>query len=247
MGLGFILVGFAAGLLIGLTGVGGGSLVTPALVLVFGFNPLVAVGTDLLYASATRIIGVLAYGVRGKVRADLVWRLVAGSVPAALLGGVLLRAVPGEVLGRVVTALLGLVLVIVGALGLLDRGVPVPVRPRKRHAFLAGFVVGLLVQFTSIGAGVIVGFALLHIARLDPREVVGTTLLYGLALGGLGLAGYASAGLIDYGAASRLILGTVPGVLLGAGLAGRIDPRRLKKLIYAVLMLVGTGILVGGL
>ena len=236
------LLGLAVGVLIGLTGVGGGSIMTP-LLLMLGFPPFQAVGTDLLYASLSRLVGVAIYGARGKIRYDIVSRLVLGSVVAVLLGGAVLRLAPPGLLDTAVEALVAVMLVVVGALGLLDRDIPLPVRPGKRHAVLAGLVVGLLVQFTSIGAGVLVGFALLHVARLDPEEVVGTTLLYGLVLGALSSANYLLLGAVRLGAAAALAAGSVPGVALGSALSRRAGPGRLKKAINAVLLLVGAALL----
>ena len=238
-----IPLGFTVGLLIGLTGVGGGSLMTPALVFL-GVPPVVAVGSDLLYATLTRLVGVTVYGRRGRIRFDIASRLILGSIPAVILGGLLLRMLPMEALNLALRYILGLVLVSTSLLALAEREVPLPVRPRKKHAILAGFIVGLAVQFTSVGAGALVGFAMLHIAKLDPRDVVGTSIFYGLVLGVLSFANYALLGSVDYRLAALLALGTVPGVLLGSWLSVRTDPRALKRVLNMVILVIGLLLLV---
>ncbi len=238
LGAAAVPLGFIVGLLIGLTGVGGGSLMTPTLVFL-GVPPLVAVGSDLLYATITRVLGVAVYGLRGRIRFDIALRLALGSLPAVALGGALLRILPEDALNLALRYALGLVLVVTSLLALSEREVPLPVRPRKSHAILAGFIVGLTVQFTSVGAGVLVGFAMLHIAKLDPREVVGTSLFYGLVLGVLSYANYALLGSVDYGLVSLLAAGTVPGVLLGSWLSSRSDPMVLKRVLNIIILAIG--------
>ena len=236
------LLGFAVGYLIGLTGVGGGSLLTPSLVML-GVEPVVAVGTDLVYATLARALGVAFLGMRGRVRRGVLARLIAGSVPAVLLGRALLEWLPRGDVNRLVAILLGAVLVATSLLSLLRDELRIPIRATRRHAYLAGFVVGLTVQFTSVGAGVLVSFALVNIARLDPREAVGTVLGYGLALGALSALNYASLGLVDYRLALLLSLGGAPGVLLGAWTADRANPSMLRRLVNALILLIGLFVL----
>lgn len=106
-----------------------------------------------------------------------------------------------------------------------------------------GFVVGLTVQFTSVGAGVIVSFALMNLARIDPKEVVGVTIAYGLALAGPSFFNYAGIGVVDYHLAGALILGAVPGVYLGTNVNSRANKEVLKKVINLVILIVGILIL----
>ena len=213
----FVGLGFLVGFLVGLTGVGGGALMTPSLIFL-GVEPLTAVGTDLLYATVTRVFGVFFHGRRGRIRYDIAFRLLAGSVPAVVLGGLILREINRELLNDYLTLLLGIILVVSALLSLLKGEFHVPVRPRWAYVYLLGFVVGLTVQFTSVGAGVIVSFLLMNIARLDPRDVVGVTITYGLALSALSFLNYAGLGSVDYHIAGALILGTLPGVYLGTHL-----------------------------
>ncbi len=189
----FVALGFAVGFLIGLTGVGGGSLTTPALIFL-GVEPLTAVGTDLLYATVTRAFGVFFHGRRGHMRKDIAFRLLAGSVPAVLIGGYAVRHIPKDVLNHYLTLLLGVILVVTATLSLLKGEIRVPVRPRWAYVYLLGFIVGLTVQFTSVGAGVIISFTLMNVARIDPKEVVGTAILYGLMLSTMSFLSYAGRG-----------------------------------------------------
>ena len=236
-------IGLAVGVLLGLTGMGGGSLVTPLLIFAVGLPPAVAVGTDLLFASIVRVVGSLIMGRMGRVRVDILWRLVAGSLPAVLLGQLALRRLPAETLNSLLTVLLGLVLVVVSLVSLLREELRLPITPRKKHAFLAGFVVGLSVQFTSVGAGVLIGFALVNVARMDPRIAAGTVMAYGLAVSLLSLAGYAALGRISYPVAAALTAGGLPGLLLGAALSSRIDAGLLRRIINLVILAIGAGVL----
>lgn len=241
----FVGLGFLVGFLVGLTGVGGGALMTPSLIFL-GVEPLVAVGTDLFYATVTRVFGVFFHQRKGRMRYDIALRLLAGSVPAIILGGVLLRWIDREVLNEYLTVLLGIVLVASAVLSLLKDEIHVPIRPRWAYVYLLGFVVGLTVQFTSVGAGVIVSFTLMNVARLDPRDVVGVVIVYGLALSGFSFLNYASIGRVNYGLAEALILGTIPGVYLGTHVNRSVDREKLKKVINVIILLIGLFTLMGG-
>ncbi len=226
------------GFLVGLTGVGGGALMTPSLIFL-GVEPVVAVGTDLLYATVTRIFGVLFHGRKCGIRYDIALRLFAGSVPAVILGGLLLRWIDKEVLNEYLTVLLGTILITSAILGLLKGEIHVPIRPRWAYVYLLGFIVGLTVQFTSVGAGVIVSFTLMNIARLEPRDVVGVTIVYGLALSGLSFLNYAGLNGVDYGLAFLLILGTIPGVYLGTHVNRNSTGEKLKRAINVIVLVIG--------
>ncbi|WP_457752155.1 sulfite exporter TauE/SafE family protein [Thermococcus sp.] len=242
MGIEFVALGFVVGFLIGLTGVGGGSLTTPSLIFL-GVEPLTAVGTDLLYATVTRIFGVMFHGKRGHVRRDIAFRLIAGSVPAVLLGALIIRHLPKDSLNRYLTLVLGIILVVTASLSLVKDEIKVPLKPRWAYVYLLGFIVGLTVQFTSVGAGVIVSFTLMNVARINPREVVGTTILYGLMLSAMSFLSYAGMGSVDYRLAGLLIAGTVPGVYLGTHVNAKVDREKLKKVINVIILAIGLMIL----
>ncbi|WP_297497639.1 sulfite exporter TauE/SafE family protein [Thermococcus sp.] len=241
----FIGLGFLVGFLVGLTGVGGGALMTPSLIFL-GVEPLTAVGTDLLYATVTRVFGVFFHGRRGKIRYDIALRLFAGSIPAVILGGLLLRWINRGVLNEYLTVLLGVILIASAVLSLLKGEIHIPIRPRWAYVYLLGFIVGLTVQFTSVGAGVIVSFTLMNIARVKPSDVVGVTITYGLALSGLSFLNYAGVGSVNYETALLLVLGTVPGVYLGTHVNRSSEGEKLKRVINVIILLIGLFTLLGG-
>ncbi|NJE08904.1 sulfite exporter TauE/SafE family protein [Thermococcus sp. M39] len=241
--LSFIFLGFLVGFLVGLTGIGGGALMTPSLIFL-GVEPLTAVGTDLLYATVTRIFGVFFHHKKGSIRFDLSLRLFAGSLPAILLGSVLLRVIDKSTLNNYLTLLLGAILVLSSFLSLIKGEIHVPIRPRREYLYLLGFIVGLTVQFTSVGAGVIVSFALMNLAKLSPREVVGVTIFYGLGLSAFSALNYAFLGSIDYRLALVLIAGTLPGVYLGTHVNTKADRDRLKRVINVIILVIGLLILI---
>ncbi|ASJ09731.1 permease [Thermococcus siculi] len=241
----FIGLGLLVGFLVGLTGVGGGALMTPSLIFL-GVEPLTAVGTDLLYATITRVFGVFFHQRKGKIRYDIALRLFAGSVPAVVLGGIILREIDREVLNDYLTVLLGIILVASAVLSLLKGEINIPIKPRWAYVYLLGFVVGLTVQFTSVGAGVIVSFTLMNVARIDPRDVVGVTIFYGLALSALSFLNYASVGSVDYSLAILLVLGAIPGVYLGTHVNRSADRGKLKKAINIIILLIGLFTLMSG-
>ncbi|NJE02076.1 sulfite exporter TauE/SafE family protein [Thermococcus sp. JdF3] len=240
----FVGLGFLVGFLVGLTGVGGGALMTPSLIFL-GVEPLTAVGTDLLYATVTRIFGVFFHGRKGRIRYDIALRLLAGSVPAIVLGGIILREIDRNALNDHLTMLLGAILVVSAVLSLLKGEFRVPVRPRWAYVYLLGFIVGLTVQFTSVGAGVIVSFTLMNVARLDPKDVVGVTIVHGLALSALSFLNYAGMRSVDHSLAGVLIAGTVLGVYLGTHVNTQVDKEKLKRAMNVIILLIGIFTLLG--
>lgn len=240
----FIFLGFVVGILVGLTGMGGGALMTPSLIFL-GVEPVIAIGTDLLYATVTRVFGVFFHNRNNRLRLDLALRLFAGSLPAIVLGNLLLRKIDKAVLNDYLTLLLGGVLLITSILSLVKGEIRFPIRPRREYLYVLGFVVGLAVQFTSVGAGVIVSFTLMNLARVNPKEVVGVTIVYGLALSSFSFLSYASIGSVDYNLALPLVLGTVPGVYLGTHINVRADKEKLKKIINVIILIIGVLVLLG--
>ena len=239
----FIFLGFFVGFLVGLTGVGGGALMTPSLIFL-GVEPLTAVGTDLLYATVTRIFGVFFHSRKGGIRFDLALRLFAGSLPAVALGSILLRVINKSTFNNYLTLLLGVILLTSSLLSLIRGEIHIPIKPRREYLYVLGFIVGLTVQFTSVGAGVIVSFSLMNLARLTPGEVVGITIFYGLALSLFSTLNYMLLGSIDYHLALALIAGTLPGVYLGTHMNRKADRDRLKMIINAVILVIGLLILI---
>jgi len=250
----YTLTGFGVGFVVGLTGVGGGALMTPLLVLGFGVSPSVAVGTDLLYAAVTKSVGVWVHGRKGTVNWKIVGLLAAGSLPAALaMIGMLKLLVADTTRPQVlITDALGVALILT-ALALLfkDRLITSVARGRIASSgmhrwqapttILAGVVLGALVTLTSVGAGAL-GAVLLFLLypRLPAAHIVGTDLAHAVpltAIAGLGHAYYL--GTVDVRLLASLLLGSLPGVWFGAHIGSAIPERVLRPILGGMLALIG--------
>jgi uncharacterized protein len=245
------LTGLAIGALVGVTGMGGGSLMTPVLVLVFGFNVLVAVGTDILHGAIFKTIGAWRHRALGHVHARMTFWLAAGSVPASI-GGVyvveLLQRSYGEDVNDVASVILGGALVLGGTgilLRTLVRPKPTDNRPyilRNRDRILAvlvGLVGGFILGLTSVGSGTFFGLMLILLFPLTAAKIVGTDIFHAAVL--LWAAGLAhlSADNVDLGATGWLALGSIPGILIGSQLTIRMPERVLRVALGTVLVLAG--------
>jgi uncharacterized membrane protein YfcA len=241
------LSGFGVGLVIGITGVGGGSLMTPLLLTVFRLPPGLAIGTDLCFAALTKSAGALSHHHAGQVDLRITTWLLAGSLPAALLTLALMHA-SGLTRhgGGLVSLCLGLALLLTAlivlyrkawhALGLrLERWVT-PARQRPL-TLLCGALLGVLVSLSSIGAGAI-GAALIMLLypRLPAHRVVGTDIAHAVPLTLVTGAGYALLGLVDWMLLGALLLGSVPGIWLGARLTRRMPQPVVRTLLCASLV-----------
>lgn len=248
--------GLAVGFLVGLTGVGGGSLMTPLLVLLFGVHPATAVGTDLLYAAATKATGTLVHGLKGSVDWRVTGRLAAGSVPAAALTLWLLHRYglhsPGAtaVLQRVLgTALLITSLALVFRPQLMKlaarvRGVPSPARIAALTV-LTGAVLGVLVSLTSVGAGAIgVTVLLLLYPTLPVSRIVGSDIAHAVPLALIAGMGHWLLGTVDWMMLLSLLIGSLPGIALGSHLSARSPDAVLRNVLAGVLVLIGVRLVV---
>jgi uncharacterized membrane protein YfcA len=244
--LSITLGGFLVGIVIGLTGMGGGALMTPLLVLVFGVQPLAAVSSDVVASLVMKPVGGGVHWRRGNVNRGLVKWLVAGSVPAAFLGVLLLRQLgAGEVLqGRVKIALgLALGIVVLGLVvrPLLSRGrtgpeeaEPIVVRPLP--TMLIGVIGGLVVGLTSVGSGSLMIVMLLMLyPRLRLSELVGTDLVQAIPLVGSAALGHLLFGEFRLELTGTILLGSLPGVYIGARLSARASDRVIRPLLVVVL------------
>ncbi len=252
---GISLLGFVVGALVGMTGVGSGSVMTPILILV-GVRPAVAVGSDLVYAAITKGVGAIQHLRQETVNLPLVIYLSLGSVPASLLGARLftnLEQRVGPALDLWVTRMVAVLLILLSALTLLElvrpRGGKAPqrplpwTRPVKLLTVLVGAGVGLLVSFTSIGSGSIVAALLLHWYRLPPREVVGSDILQAVFLAGAAGLGHTAGGRVDPWLVVSLLLGSVPGVLVGSSLCSRMPRRALRGVVAIMILYAGVRLL----
>jgi uncharacterized membrane protein YfcA len=250
-----IVSGFAVGVVVGLTGIGGGALMTPLLVLVFGVAPQTAVGTDLSFACITKAFGVFVHGRRGTVDWRVAGTLAAGSLPVALVVVLALGQIRvDERFGnQLIVNALGLALVLTG-MGLLFRArlhrLGKALRTRTPDRFkrlqpaltvVAGAIVGCLVALTSVGAGALgtVMLVYLYPYRLKPAKLVGTDLAHAIPLTLVAGSGHLFLGNVDFGLLGDLLLGSIPGILLGSALATRAPDRMLRHAIAVVLLAVG--------
>jgi uncharacterized protein len=248
MTLTYAVSGFAVGLLVGLTGVGGGSLMTPLLTLLFGINPAVAVGTDLAFASVTKTAGTFAHRIKNTVHWDIVRLLCLGALPAAVLAAIGLKyfGALGEEINRIIRySIAGSVLLTV--IALLFRAKmqtwlnahpekQLHGRPLAIATVISGAVLGTLVTISSIGAGA-VGATLLVLLypRLSSAEIAGTDIAYAVPLTAIAAFGHWWLGSIDWNLLAMLLLGSVPGITLGSLAARAIPERFLRGLLATTL------------
>jgi uncharacterized protein len=242
-----IAAGFGVGLLVGLTGVGGGALMTPLLISTFGLTPQVAVGTDLLYASITKTAGGWRHHLADHIDWPIVFRLAAGSLPAAAVLLAVIALLPDNSthalahwirMGLVVALpLSGLAIVLYPW---LSRRAPRKdtgnVPPRTVPTVLFGVILGLLVTLTSVGAGAIGVTVLAALYPMLPaKRLVGSDIAHAVPLTLVGGLGHLGLGNVDTGLLAVLLIGSIPGILLGARLAG-LAPEWLLRPILAVML-----------
>jgi hypothetical protein len=247
----YSLAGLLVGMLVGLTGVGGGSLMTPLLVLAFGFHPATAVGTDLLYASATKTVGSAVHGVRGTVDWAIVRRLATGSLPAALLTLLVLSraGTAAKDTGATIAAVLGVALVLTALATFFRARIVARIAPSFRgmsEARLAaltialGAILGVLVSLTSVGAGALGMTALLILYPLAPiNRLVGSDIAHAVPLTLIAGLGHWWLGSVDMMLLASLLAGSIPGIVLGSVIASRVTDRVLTPILATTLAVVG--------
>jgi uncharacterized membrane protein YfcA len=242
----FVIAGLAVGVLVGMTGMGGGSLMTPMLILIFGFDPKTAVGTDIVHGAIFKSFGAVRHRQLGNVDTRLALWMLVGSGPLSLVGVQLANSFPdsaASTMGKIVGASL-----IVGGLGFLAktfvRRAPVEgdfvITTRvKVIAILIGAVFGFIVGLTSVGSGTFFGLALLLLFPLTATRMVGTDLLHAALLLWIAGAGYMLHGNVDFHAISYLLIGSIPGVLIGSNLSIKVPEHALRIGFAFVLILSG--------
>ena len=250
------LTGALIGILVGLTGMGGGSLMTPILILVFDFKPTLAIGTDILHGAIFKSVGAVQHRRMGNVQARLSGWMFLGSAPMSLLGVWLAHSLEqryGDDLESVMAQVLGGALLF-GCAGLLaktfarakasatDRAFVLTTRDRIA-AVLIGVFGGFIVGLTSVGSGVFFGLTMLVVFPLRAHKVVGTDIFHAAALLYVAGVGHWVAGNVDIGAVGWLLLGSIPGVLLGGHMTLSIPDRPLRGILAAVLGLAGLRLL----
>ena len=247
-----ISLGLFVEALVGLTGVGGGALLTPLLIMVVGVRPTIAVGTDLAFAAVTKIVGAYQHTRHGTSDSYLVSRLALGSVPGALLGSWLVSVLEARDAASVdvlLTRILGLALLIAASASLwrglgLSWGKDSETNPGPRCPALLGAVIGTMVGFTSIGAGSLLMAAFACFYRALPlSRAVGVDVMHGAMLAVVAALAHGAAGRIDIPMVSSLLTGSLPGVVLGSWLCSRLPSRPLRVSIAAMLALAGVRLL----
>ena len=251
MTLTYIVSGFVVGILVGLTGVGGGSLMTPLLTLLFGVSPTVAVGTDLAFASITKSAGTFTHKMRGTVNWHIVRLLCLGALPAAILSTLGLKhfgALDKEI-GQIIryTIAASVLLTVVALLfrrGMLDWLARHPEKQLQGRALeiatiTSGAILGMLVTVSSIGAGAIGATLIVMLyPRLTPAEIAGTDIAYAVPLTAIAAFGHWWLGSINWLLLTTLLLGSIPGIILGSMAAKAVPERILRFLLATTLTLV---------
>ena len=248
MTLSYIVSGFAVGLLVGMTGVGGGSLMTPLLTLLFGVPPSVAVGTDLAFASITKSAGTLTHRLRGTIRWDIVKRLCMGALPAAVVSTLALKSFGtlSPEIGQIIRySIAGSVLLTVVALIFKGRMLAwINAHPERQlqgnklaaATIISGAVLGVLVTVSSIGAGAIGATLLVMLyPRMSSAEVAGTDIAYAVPLTAIAALGHWWLGSIHWELLASLLVGSLPGITLGSWVARSVPERFLRVLLAMTL------------
>ncbi len=245
------VAGLLVGILVGMTGVGGGSLMTPLLVLLFGFHPATAVGTDLLYAAITKSVGSAVHGWRETVDWKIVRRLASGSVPAAAITLLALHLIgtPSDATSKLILPILGTMLIITAVAVLFRDKLVSRARPwtESHHmtgriwpTVLLGAVLGFLVSISSVGAGAVGVTVLLVLYPLLPTaRIVGSDIAHAVPLTLVAGAGHWFLGNVDTVLLLSLLAGSIPGVILGSYFGSGASDKVLRPLMAVVLLIVG--------
>lgn len=251
-----IAFGFGVGVLVGTTGIGGGSLMTPLLILVLGTAPTTAIGTDLAYAAVTKTVGGWRHWRRGSVDTRLALWLAVGSIPGALGGvqvlHVLERALGGDEFDKIVLILVASALLLTGtavlARALFVRGgdrveIEQFALRHKVAAVVIGVTVGFVLGLTSAGSGALIAVALILVFRLTPLRVVGTDVFHAALLLWVAAFAHLISGHVDVGLAATILIGSIPGVWIGSGLAFRLPENALRPILGIVLLGAGLAVM----
>ena len=251
----YSMAGFIVGLMVGMTGVGGGSLMTPLLIVAFGIHPVTAVGTDLFFAAATKTGGTLFHGFARTIDWRVVAHLATGSVPATIVTILVLYLL--DIKGTVAQGLIAVVLsgaLIATALVLIfHRQIlrvygawvgELPPHRTIRFTMIVGAVLGVLVSISSVGAGALGTTALIALyPRLSLVRIVGSDIAHAVPLTLLAGIGHWILGSVDGSLLGSLLFGSIPGIFLGSYIAGRIPENLLRLILATTLLLIALRIL----
>jgi uncharacterized protein len=252
----FIVFGLIVGILVGLTGIGGGSLMTPLLLLAGGVPPSIAIGTDLAYGAITKTVGGWQHLRAGTVDLGISKWLAFGSVPGSLVGvwiSELLAEAYGADFNQILLSAVAAALLIV-SLAILFRVWFLPhLSQTERHeveltpsvktsAVGFGLVMGVILGITSVGSGALIGLALILFFRLKPHRVVGTDVFHAAILLWTAALAHGAAGNIDYGLTATLLIGSIPGVIIGTALLPKVPANGLRPALACVLLAASLGV-----
>jgi uncharacterized membrane protein YfcA len=255
----YVASGFGVGLLVGMTGVGGGSLMTPLLILLFGIHPSTAVGTDLLYAAATKTGGSLVHGVARSIHWPAVIRLASGSLPASVVTLLVLWQLDlnGEAARSLVNLVLCFALILTATSLIFRKTIMERYRQRmerldasttNRATVVVGVALGVLVSISSVGAGAVGVTALLLLyPRLPMARIVGSDIAHAVPLTLVAGIGHWALGSVDWALMGVLLIGSLPGIVIGSYCAVRVPETVLRLLLATVLVLVASKLAVNEL
>ena len=243
----YLLLGFAIALAVGLTGIGGGSFTVPALLLIAGLPPVEAVGTTFLFAGVLRLIAAPFYLAARQVHLRYFRLLVLGAVPGLVLGVLTLRALSQQSNNALIVLVVGVLLTLSSSVTFVPRAqAPGFVRKNSHWLPWLAFPIGVESGFSSAGAGALGTVLLLNYSEMSPAQVVGTDLLFGLVLAIVGGVVHWTFGSINTGLLLQLLIGGIPGVIVGCLLSPRIPAQRLKTVVALIAICAGFQLLWSG-
>ena len=247
----YTLSGFAVGAIVGLTGVGGGSLMTPLLVLLFGVHPATAVGTDLLYAAITKSGGTVVHGRKGHIDWQIVRRLAAGSIPAAAITILILSQLPNRSaeVTHLISVSLGIALLLT-ACAIVFRKRIIAYALHREDSFVqrhlgpvtvaVGALLSVLVSISSVGAGALGVAALFFLyPQLPAVRIVGSDVVHAVPLTLVAGLGHWWLGSVDWSLLGALLLGSLPGIWLGSHISAKVPDKILRPILASMLLLIG--------
>jgi uncharacterized protein len=236
----YLLLGFAIALTVGMTGIGGGSFTVPVLLLIAGLPAAEAVGTTFVFAGVLRLIAAPFYLANRQVHSRYFRLLLVGAIPGLVLGMIALRMLAKEDSNPVVVLIVGVLLTLSSTVTFVPR-VQAPSFAKKNSAWLPwlAFPIGVESGFSSAGAGALGAVLLLNYSEMTPTQVVGTDLVFGLVLAVVGSAVHWTFGSISTSLLTLLLLGGIPGVILGCVLARKVPAQRLKTVVALIAICAG--------
>lgn len=250
--IGYIISGFFVGFIVGLTGVGGGSLMTPILILGFSVSPIVAVGTDLLFAALTKSNGIFIYHAKKNIDWKVVKLLAIGSIPMTCLCVLILKYFNSlEIdLTHIINKTLSVSLILTSLAILLkdySHSIMWLAAPqdlcqkfRKPLTIFAGMLLGMLVTFSSVGAGALgAGILFFLYPRMPTVSIIGTDLAHAVPITAIAGIGHAYLGTVNYILLGSLLIGSIPGIYLGGSVSHMLPERIIRPILASILMIIG--------